>query len=77
MGALSVGVKLGGGAVRVDQIPHLWVIAVLAATVVAIVPVASRIARRVSSSGARRLALAVAWAGALAAVVRGVLALVG
>ncbi|MGO1560463.1 hypothetical protein CZ771_06675 [Actinomycetales bacterium JB111] len=77
MGALSAGVKLGGGAVRVDQIPDLWVLAVLAATVVAIVPLASRFARRVPSSSARRLALAVAWAGALAAVVRGVLELVG
>lgn len=76
MGLLSAVVKLGGGAVRVDQIPQWWVLLVLAATVVAVVPLASRLARRVPSSAARRLALVVAWAGALAAMLRGILSLV-
>ncbi|MGC5616962.1 TSUP family transporter [Georgenia sp. Z1491] len=71
MGVLSVVLKLGVGAAPVSDLPQWWVVALLAGTVVAVVPLAGRLAARVPAETARRLALTVAWAGAIATLLRG------
>ncbi|MGC5627898.1 TSUP family transporter [Georgenia sp. Z1344] len=75
MGALSVTLKLLLGA-PASELPPWWVVALLAATVIAVVPAAGKLAARVPAGRARTLTLAVAWAGALATLARGIVRLV-
>lgn len=76
-GLTSVLMKLFTGATTVEQLPHAGLFGAIVLAVIAGIRLGGLLARRVSAGSARRVAIALAGAGALSALVRGVLALVG
>lgn len=77
MGLLSVVFKIAVGATPLDSLPDPRILIGIVATVLLAVVVGGRLARRVSATAARRLAVVLAGAGALVTLVRGVVGLLG
>lgn len=77
LAALSLGAKLLVGGADPEPAPGPWLFAGIAATVLAGIAVGTPLARRVPAERARTLALVLAGLGAVVAVVRGVLGLLG
>ncbi len=75
MGALSVTTKTVLGSVPAANTPPWWFALVVVGAVLAGVGIGGRLARRVTATSARRLALVIAGAGATITLVRGVLLL--
>jgi uncharacterized membrane protein YfcA len=71
-GLASVATKTATGAVGVDMLPPLSLFAALVVAVVVGIWLGTVLSRRVTSEGARRLAVILAGAGALSALGRGV-----
>lgn len=76
-GLVSVLMKVFTGATTVEQLPHPGLFGAIVLAVVAGIRLGGLLARRVSATKARRVAIALAGAGALSALVRGALTLVG
>lgn len=76
-GLTSVLAKLFTGATSVDQLPHAGLFGAIIVAVIAGIRLGGLLARQVSPQLARRIAIALAGAGALSALVRGVLSLLG
>ena len=76
-GLLSLTTKATTGAVGLDALPPLSLFGAIVVAVVAGIRLGSLLARRVSPEGARRLAVVLAGLGAISALGRGVLELVG
>lgn len=77
MGALSVATKTALGSVASAQTPPWWFTLVVVGSVLAGVGLGGWFARRVSTEGARRLALTLAGAGATLTLARGILLVPG
>lgn len=75
MGVVSLATKLAVGAAGPAGPPEGWLVAVVAVAVPVGVLLGGRVARRVTPQAARRLAVVVVSAGALATLVRGVVRL--
>lgn len=76
-GALSVGSKLAVGAMAISQLPPWWLFPVIFAAVGLGIIAGGRLARLVTAEAARRLAITLAGAGAVVALVRGLVMLAG
>lgn len=76
-GLVSVLMKLFTGATTVEQLPHPGLFGAIVLAVVAGIRLGGLLARRVSAEKARRVAIVLAGAGALSALARGALTLVG
>ncbi|GAA4508981.1 sulfite exporter TauE/SafE family protein [Brevibacterium yomogidense] len=76
-GLTSVLAKLFTGATTVDQLPPVGLFGAIIVAVIAGIRLGGLLSRRVSPDLARRIAIALAGAGALSALVRGLIALVG
>lgn len=76
-GLSSVLAKLFTGATTVDQLPHVGLFGAVVVAVIAGIRLGGLLAMHVSPERARRIAITLAGAGALSALVRGILALLG
>jgi uncharacterized membrane protein YfcA len=73
-GALSVAAKILVGAAPASSLPPWWIVPVIVVALVGGVLIGGRLSHRVSSLAARNVAVTLAGLGALAAMVRGFLA---